>query len=182
MSRRAKEEFHRSYAVSDPRGHPKGYTEYKVTAKVRKELQREFPPPGPAGSGEETPEMPPSPKTVQVREAMGGCSQWSRRSKAGVSGACAERREKAVVPPLLLFFLAKGVGGCFSPSLPSLSLGRGVILPCYHHPLCVCVRVCNADSRLRNGAGEDGGGGLCPQAAIAGWGQRRSGHARGSWP
>ncbi|KAM3824530.1 sorting nexin-15 isoform 1-T1 [Vipera latastei] len=33
MSRRAKEEFHRSYAVSDPRGHPKGYTEYKVTAK-----------------------------------------------------------------------------------------------------------------------------------------------------
>ncbi|KAK9391330.1 sorting nexin-15 [Crotalus adamanteus] len=33
MSRRAKEEFHRSYAVSDPRAHPKGYTEYKVTAK-----------------------------------------------------------------------------------------------------------------------------------------------------
>ncbi|XP_070807617.1 sorting nexin-15 [Pituophis catenifer annectens] len=33
MSRRAKEEFHRSYAVSDPRSHPKGYTEYKVTAK-----------------------------------------------------------------------------------------------------------------------------------------------------
>ncbi|XP_026573522.1 sorting nexin-15 isoform X1 [Pseudonaja textilis] len=33
MSRRAKEEFQRSYAVSDPRSHPKGYTEYKVTAK-----------------------------------------------------------------------------------------------------------------------------------------------------
>ncbi|XP_070622191.1 sorting nexin-15 [Erythrolamprus reginae] len=33
MSRREKEEFHRSYAVSDPRSHPKGYTEYKVTAK-----------------------------------------------------------------------------------------------------------------------------------------------------
>ncbi|KAG8146625.1 putative Sorting nexin-15 protein [Naja naja] len=34
MSRRAKEEFQRSYAVSDPRSHPKGYTEYKVTAKI----------------------------------------------------------------------------------------------------------------------------------------------------
>lgn len=35
MSRRAKHEYHRHYTVSDPRSHPKGYTEYKVTAKVR---------------------------------------------------------------------------------------------------------------------------------------------------
>ncbi|KAM6435344.1 sorting nexin-15 [Liasis olivaceus] len=33
MSRRAKEEYQRSYTVAEPRGHPKGYTEYKVTAK-----------------------------------------------------------------------------------------------------------------------------------------------------
>lgn len=33
MSRRATEEYQRSYTVSDPRAHPKGYTEYKVTAK-----------------------------------------------------------------------------------------------------------------------------------------------------
>ncbi|XP_063001700.1 sorting nexin-15 [Elgaria multicarinata webbii] len=33
MSRRAKEDYQRHYTVSDPRGHPKGYTEYKVTAK-----------------------------------------------------------------------------------------------------------------------------------------------------
>lgn len=33
MSRRPKHEYQRHYTVSDPRGHPKGYTEYKVTAK-----------------------------------------------------------------------------------------------------------------------------------------------------
>ncbi|XP_063173345.1 sorting nexin-15 [Candoia aspera] len=33
MSRRAAEEYQRCYTVSDPRSHPKGYTEYKVTAK-----------------------------------------------------------------------------------------------------------------------------------------------------
>ncbi|XP_027991717.1 sorting nexin-15 isoform X2 [Eptesicus fuscus] len=33
MSRRAKDDFLRHYTVSDPRTHPKGYTEYKVTAQ-----------------------------------------------------------------------------------------------------------------------------------------------------
>ncbi|XP_061461624.1 sorting nexin-15 isoform X5 [Rhineura floridana] len=33
MSRRAKEEYQRHYSVTEPRSHPKGYTEYKVTAK-----------------------------------------------------------------------------------------------------------------------------------------------------
>nr|XP_056708799.1 sorting nexin-15 [Euleptes europaea] len=33
MSRRAKDEYQRHYAVTDTRTHPKGYTEYKVTAK-----------------------------------------------------------------------------------------------------------------------------------------------------
>nr|XP_020669789.1 sorting nexin-15 [Pogona vitticeps]XP_020669790.1 sorting nexin-15 [Pogona vitticeps] len=33
MSRRGKEEYERHYAVTEPRIHPKGYTEYKVTAK-----------------------------------------------------------------------------------------------------------------------------------------------------
>ncbi|KAL8183922.1 UNVERIFIED_CONTAM: hypothetical protein K2H54_004258 [Gekko kuhli] len=33
MSRRAKDEYHRHYTVTDTRTHPKGYTEYKVTAK-----------------------------------------------------------------------------------------------------------------------------------------------------
>lgn len=33
MSRQAKDEFVRHYTVSDPRTHPKGYTEYKVTAQ-----------------------------------------------------------------------------------------------------------------------------------------------------
>nr|XP_060613850.1 sorting nexin-15 [Anolis sagrei ordinatus] len=33
MSRRAKEEYQRFYTVTEPRGHPKGHTEYKVTAK-----------------------------------------------------------------------------------------------------------------------------------------------------
>lgn len=36
MSRRAKDDFLRHYTVSDPRTHPKGYTEYKVTAQVRR--------------------------------------------------------------------------------------------------------------------------------------------------
>lgn len=35
MSRQAKDDFLRHYTVSDPRTHPKGYTEYKVTAQVR---------------------------------------------------------------------------------------------------------------------------------------------------
>lgn len=35
MSRKAKDDFLRHYTVSDPRTHPKGYTEYKVTAQVR---------------------------------------------------------------------------------------------------------------------------------------------------
>ncbi|XP_073073656.1 sorting nexin-15 isoform X2 [Manis javanica] len=34
MSRQAKDDFLRHYTVSDPRNHPKGYTEYKVTAQV----------------------------------------------------------------------------------------------------------------------------------------------------
>ncbi|XP_031240833.1 sorting nexin-15 [Mastomys coucha] len=34
MSRQAKDDFLRHYTVSDPRTHPKGYTEYKVTAQV----------------------------------------------------------------------------------------------------------------------------------------------------
>ncbi|XP_023593988.1 sorting nexin-15 isoform X1 [Trichechus manatus latirostris] len=33
MSRQAKDDFVRHYTVSDPRTHPKGYTEYKVTAQ-----------------------------------------------------------------------------------------------------------------------------------------------------
>ncbi|XP_048216831.1 sorting nexin-15 [Perognathus longimembris pacificus] len=33
MSRQAKDDFLRHYTVSDPRTHPKGYTEYKVTAQ-----------------------------------------------------------------------------------------------------------------------------------------------------
>ncbi|XP_078238151.1 sorting nexin-15 isoform X2 [Pogona vitticeps] len=33
MSRRGKEEYERHYTVTEPRIHPKGYTEYKVTAK-----------------------------------------------------------------------------------------------------------------------------------------------------
>ncbi|XP_054855606.1 sorting nexin-15 [Eublepharis macularius] len=33
MSRRPKDEYQRHYTVTDPRSHPKGYTEYKVTAK-----------------------------------------------------------------------------------------------------------------------------------------------------
>uniref|UniRef100_A0A6I8NPH7 Sorting nexin-15 n=1 Tax=Ornithorhynchus anatinus TaxID=9258 RepID=A0A6I8NPH7_ORNAN len=33
MSRKGKDEFRRLYTVSDPRTHPKGYTEYKVTAQ-----------------------------------------------------------------------------------------------------------------------------------------------------
>uniref|UniRef100_A0A803SPP7 PX domain-containing protein n=1 Tax=Anolis carolinensis TaxID=28377 RepID=A0A803SPP7_ANOCA len=33
MSRRAKEEYQRFYTVTEPRAHPKGHTEYKVTAK-----------------------------------------------------------------------------------------------------------------------------------------------------
>nr|XP_004656703.1 sorting nexin-15 [Jaculus jaculus] len=33
MSRQAKDDFLRQYTVSDPRTHPKGYTEYKVTAQ-----------------------------------------------------------------------------------------------------------------------------------------------------
>ncbi|XP_032991822.1 sorting nexin-15 [Lacerta agilis] len=33
MSRRVKEEYQRHYTVTEPRSHPKGYTEYKVTAK-----------------------------------------------------------------------------------------------------------------------------------------------------
>ncbi|XP_057362902.1 sorting nexin-15 isoform X3 [Manis pentadactyla] len=33
MSRQAKDDFLRHYTVSDPRNHPKGYTEYKVTAQ-----------------------------------------------------------------------------------------------------------------------------------------------------
>uniref|UniRef100_A0A673TFZ3 Sorting nexin-15 n=1 Tax=Suricata suricatta TaxID=37032 RepID=A0A673TFZ3_SURSU len=33
MSRQAKDNFLRHYTVSDPRTHPKGYTEYKVTAQ-----------------------------------------------------------------------------------------------------------------------------------------------------
>ncbi|KAM4845945.1 sorting nexin-15 [Thomomys bottae] len=33
MSRQAKDDFLRRYTVSDPRTHPKGYTEYKVTAQ-----------------------------------------------------------------------------------------------------------------------------------------------------
>ncbi|XP_062821440.1 sorting nexin-15 isoform X2 [Anolis carolinensis] len=33
MSRRAKEEYQRFYTVTEPRTHPKGHTEYKVTAK-----------------------------------------------------------------------------------------------------------------------------------------------------
>lgn len=35
MSRQAKDDFLRHYTVSDPRNHPKGYTEYKVTAQVK---------------------------------------------------------------------------------------------------------------------------------------------------
>lgn len=38
MSRQAKDDFLRHYTVSDPRTHPKGYTEYKVTAQVRWDL------------------------------------------------------------------------------------------------------------------------------------------------
>ncbi|XP_021120265.1 sorting nexin-15 isoform X2 [Heterocephalus glaber] len=34
MSRQAKDDFLRHYTVCDPRTHPKGYTEYKVTAQV----------------------------------------------------------------------------------------------------------------------------------------------------
>ncbi|XP_048885429.1 sorting nexin-15 isoform X1 [Brienomyrus brachyistius] len=33
MSRKAKEEYHRFFSVTDPRTHEKGYTEYKVTAR-----------------------------------------------------------------------------------------------------------------------------------------------------
>ncbi|XP_042296878.1 sorting nexin-15 [Sceloporus undulatus] len=33
MSRRTKEEYQRYYSVTEPRSHPKGHTEYKVTAK-----------------------------------------------------------------------------------------------------------------------------------------------------
>uniref|UniRef100_A0A8D0GBA2 Sorting nexin-15 n=1 Tax=Sphenodon punctatus TaxID=8508 RepID=A0A8D0GBA2_SPHPU len=33
MSRRPKDEYHRHYTVTEPRLHPKGYTEYRVTAK-----------------------------------------------------------------------------------------------------------------------------------------------------
>lgn len=35
MSRPVKDDFLRHYTVSDPRTHPKGYTEYKVTAQVK---------------------------------------------------------------------------------------------------------------------------------------------------
>lgn len=35
MSRAVKDDFLRHYTVSDPRTHPKGYTEYKVTAQVK---------------------------------------------------------------------------------------------------------------------------------------------------
>lgn len=35
MARQAKDEYQRDYTVTEPRTNPKGYTEYKVTAKVR---------------------------------------------------------------------------------------------------------------------------------------------------
>lgn len=34
MSRKHKDEYYRFFTVSDPRSHEKGYTEYKVTARV----------------------------------------------------------------------------------------------------------------------------------------------------